>query len=309
MRLSQPAVTTNASPGADRPDRRLEQREGSAVTIPPCARRPRRGGRRWRRWSRRGCRNANQPAAKALEAGKRDRPLARRGDGPDAAPRGIVEVHAAAGIPHGRIAGGLERPPDGLAEDVRERTDLGDEGVPAAPESDRWSRGAGGSLVWVLPVDPEDIDLGVVPAPVEDVRLRDPVGRQRPPPRPARRRRDRSPTGSPRRRGRSPARSPVPSNESVRSWSVKPKVTPSARVMRQHHASVVVPSSRWPPAAQAGAPSSAGSRHAVVEVGDPARPVGWHLGDGGGRRPGKARLSVRGAAPHHQCSSLLRSRS
>ena len=36
----------------------------------------------------------------------------------------------------------------------------------------------------------------------------------------------------------------VPSNDRVRSWSVKPNVTPSARVMRQHHASVVVPSSR-----------------------------------------------------------------
>ncbi len=37
----------------------------------------------------------------------------------------------------------------------------------------------------------------------------------------------------------------VPSKVSVWSWSVKPKLTPSARVIRQHQASVVVPSSRW----------------------------------------------------------------
>ena len=37
----------------------------------------------------------------------------------------------------------------------------------------------------------------------------------------------------------------VPSKLRVRSWSVKPKLVPSARAIRQHQASVVVPSSRW----------------------------------------------------------------
>ena len=60
-----------------------------------------------------------------------------------------------------------------------ERADLGDEGEAAAPDLADGAAAHEHALAGVGPVDPPDLHLGAVPAPVEDVGLGDPVRGQR----------------------------------------------------------------------------------------------------------------------------------
>ena len=187
----------------------------------------------------------NQPAAKppSPEAVKLRSPVSAVTE-PVALVRRIVEVDAAAGVAELGVAGVLEGAPDGLVQHVRERAHLGDEGEPAAADLADGAAAHQHALADGAPVHPPDLDLGVVPAAVEDVGLGDGVRGQHAL---GLLRVDREVGAAPDLRGGEAGLGLVGRRRrtsSGRSWSVKPKTTPSARSMRQHQASVVVPLSR-----------------------------------------------------------------
>jgi hypothetical protein len=72
----------------------------------------------------------------------------------------------------------IECAPHRLAEDVRERPYLGDEGETAASDLTDGAAAHQHALRRRLPVHSPDLDLGVVPAAVDDVRLGDPARSQ-----------------------------------------------------------------------------------------------------------------------------------
>ena len=108
-----------------------------------------------------------------------ERPVAQEiDDGARALERRVLEIDPAACIAERGVTGRLERPSDRLAQHMRERADLGDEGQPPAPDLADGAAAHQHALARFGPVHPPDLDLGVVPAAIEDVGLGDPVGGQ-----------------------------------------------------------------------------------------------------------------------------------
>jgi hypothetical protein len=96
-------------------------------------------------------------------------------DGAGALERRVLQIDTAARIPQRGVAGRLEGSPDRLAQHMGKRTDLGDEGEPPAPDLANGPAAHQNALAGVRPVHTPDLDLGVVPAAVEDVGLGDPI--------------------------------------------------------------------------------------------------------------------------------------
>jgi hypothetical protein len=118
-------------------------------------------------------------AGEAVEAGGHEAAFADKAADGTAAPVGqVLKIDAAPRVAELRVAGCLEGPADGLAEHVGKRADLGDEGKAAAPDLADGAAAQQHPLARVGPVDAPYLDLGVVPAAVEDVGLGDPVRAQ-----------------------------------------------------------------------------------------------------------------------------------
>ena len=119
------------------------------------------------------------PGVEGAEARGREGTVAQKVDHRTGAHEGGgLQVDAAARVPERGIASRLEGPPDSLAEHMSKRADLRDEGQPPAPDLADGPASHQHALRSVCPVHPPDLDLGVVPAAVEDVGLGDPIGGQ-----------------------------------------------------------------------------------------------------------------------------------
>ena len=90
----------------------------------------------------------------------------------------VLQIDAASRVTERSVASCLKRSPHRLAEDMRQRAHLGDEGQPPAPDLADGAAPHQDALADVGPVHAPDLDLRVVPAAVEDVGLGDPVGGQ-----------------------------------------------------------------------------------------------------------------------------------